>query len=572
MIKNLLKKKNQWLSVILGLAVLFSVHSALAATSVTLTPLGENLSPITGSYDEVFGVTSSPAPTTVANLNLVVLGVTGVTINSTPFTIPAGVAHVVVPAGAVSSGIYAAAVFNGTTIVGPVTAFSVTAISPSSQYSQSSQSQSSGTVPTVPLKGTVTATGQRDDSVPNKFAESFDVVPDSVAPAVANGTLEVFFGGRVLRQVSVSVPPGASSVSVVADNLGPGSYTATLYNTSRNPAGPSISFTVNDGGVCGSAAGTTVPAAPRGLTACAYGTSSTVANTSGMWTWSCTPPVPYAPATCSATASGTANGPLAPVTIGGVVIGFPTNQQTVTGTSATIKGNVAVTVPAPVNISYLWSVSGQPLASETPLLNVASMQTGQTTPITLTFSNLTPGTTYQFAIKNVGSNKLGSPLIFTTPGGATNESAVFEGVDVGNSGTPTPSTLTATIPGTGLVPRCGLTAGTDINGHAATTAEQQMCGLNDFIQLITNVIQGILLLIGVVATILAMYSGFMIIWLGKTSDPGPAVEEAIRKYSKQLLNIVIGLVIIVCAFLIVSTIIRELGVKSDYSLLDIVGL
>ena len=99
-----------------------------------------------------------------------------------------------------------------------------------------------------------------------------------------------------------------------------------------------------------------------------------------------------------------------------------------------------------------------------------------------------------------------------------------------------------------------------------------MCGLNDFIQLITNVIQGILLLIGVVATILAMYSGFMIIWLGKTSDPGPAVEEAIRKYSKQLLNIVIGLVIIVCAFLIVSTIIRELGVKSDYSLLDIVGL
>jgi hypothetical protein len=195
------------------------------------------------------------------------------------------------------------------------------------------------------------------------------------------------------------------------------------------------------------------------------------------------------------------------------------------------------------------------------------MVPGTTEQITMEFTGLEAGKTYQFAIKNKVTNTLSKPFIFTTPGGLTNETALFNGNRVGEIGTAGSFTeMTDTISDKGIVPRCGLTKGSGI-----TAEEEKMCGYSDFLQLISNIVTYGLILIGPLVAIMAMYSGAMIIVLGKNPDPTGELMKQLANHKARLVKIAIGIAIILMSYVIITTILRELGVKKEYQLLDVIS-
>jgi hypothetical protein len=251
-------------------------------------------------------------------------------------------------------------------------------------------------------------------------------------------------------------------------------------------------------------------------------------------------------------------------TAGGISVTFPPDNQVITSNSAEIHGTVYSLVTVPIELSVLSGVAGSPLGNEKPLFS-ATMLPGQSKPITVTLSGLVAGETYYFAIKNAVTGTVTSPLYFTTPGGALNQVAKFAGHAVGGTGAPDDITIEDSISDSGIVPKCGRTAGpnvSDIN-------ETRMCGYKDFIQLVANVINYALLLLGPIIAIYAMYLGVMIIIEGKAKDPTSAMMKRLEDHKKQLGRIVIAVIIILFAWTLIATIIRELGVKPNYVLLDV---
>jgi uncharacterized membrane protein len=96
-----------------------------------------------------------------------------------------------------------------------------------------------------------------------------------------------------------------------------------------------------------------------------------------------------------------------------------------------------------------------------------------------------------------------------------------------------------------------------------------MCGYKDFMQLIANIINYALLFLGPVIAAYAMYLGVMIILEARVSDPTSAVMKKLENHKKQLGRIVLGVIIILFAWTLIATVIKELGVKPNYVLLDV---
>lgn len=123
-----------------------------------------------------------------------------------------------------------------------------------------------------------------------------------------------------------------------------------------------------------------------------------------------------------------------------------------------------------------------------------------------------------------------------------------------------------TISDKGIVPKCGRTQ------NAAGTIpdkELEMCKYQDFMQLITNIIQYALIIIGPIIAMICMFSGAMILWLNYNSDPTTGIQKQIKYYWGILVRAIIGLFIIMIAWVIVATVIKELGVKPAFVLLDV---
>ena len=396
-----------------------------------------------------------------------------------------------------------------------------------------------GNQPVTPadLKVALVAREQsRSLGTPGNFIEVFDATPSGTLTANTDVTLKVYknnsgtsTNAAAVATPTISFPRGShDDVPTYVDGLKPGSYTAVVFSGTKI-----ISDTV-DFDIVDPAPGSTSPA---------------------------TPSTPAKPSTPAAPSSGTVLN-----ATGGMKISFPPGKQSVKETSAEFNGIVKVSIDMPVNIGYVSGVAGSPLSNERTLLAVSNLAKGSEAPIKLSFSGLTAGTTYAFAFVNRESNQTSAPLRFTTPGGKTNEAAVFAGERVGGSEDPTGNiTIDDTISDKGIVPKCGRTKGSpDVQDSELT-----MCGYKDFMQLISNVMQYMLIILGPVVAIFAMFAGFMIMILGRVKDPSKEIMDKLNGYKKLLLRAVVGVLIILLAWTLVATILNGLGVKPEYVLLDL---
>ena len=255
---------------------------------------------------------------------------------------------------------------------------------------------------------------------------------------------------------------------------------------------------------------------------------------------------------------------------GGLYVAFPPGQQNITPTSATLTGVVSVGYTMPVRLSYVWAKQGSPFSNETSLINMISpgMMVGSTQNITLSMTGLTPGTTYQFAMENKVSNTLSSTLQFTTP--TTGSANSLDGTTTtANQAPPATPPVVDTISGTGIVPSCGRTPGNPGVTTSGPGGDQtRMCTLDDFIVLIGNIFKYAIIILGPIVAIVAMYAGAMIIWLKKLPDMNSDQMASLQKYKTLLVRVAVGVLIILSAWILIATIIRELDVKPNYSLLD----
>jgi len=78
-----------------------------------------------------------------------------------------------------------------------------------------------------------------------------------------------------------------------------------------------------------------------------------------------------------------------------------------------------------------------------------------------------------------------------------------------------------------------------------------------------------LIIIGPIIAVVVMFSGAMILWLNYDSDPTAEIEKQKKKYFGILGRAAIGLGIVLIAWVLVATLIKELGVKPEFVLLDL---
>ena len=265
--------------------------------------------------------------------------------------------------------------------------------------------------------------------------------------------------------------------------------------------------------------------------------------------------------------------------VGGLLITFPPAGQTIKQTSATIKANLHALVDLPmVDTTYIWSKTGDPAANvEKKLLKVLGpigMKMGEDQLATLSFTGLTAGKTYTFIVKNKITNTESDPIKFTTPTTANGKSYLsytdgfVDYTSSGGYGAPSTGTpIVDTISDKGIVPPCGRT----IPDDASDELKKQgiPCGYQDFLQLISNILKYALIIFGPIVAVLVIYSGFVIMWLGRIPDPTAEQMQMLRDAKARLVKIGIGIAIILSAWVLIATITRELGVKSSYSLLDL---
>lgn len=259
---------------------------------------------------------------------------------------------------------------------------------------------------------------------------------------------------------------------------------------------------------------------------------------------------------------------------GGVSVLFPPNDQTITENSAVLKGTVSTQIEMPyVSLSIVSGTSPSQLGNEqilslVPITQNQGMIPGEVKNFTVEFTGLTKGATYYFALRNKISNTTSSPIYFTTKGGTpganvdpTGGSPIYDEETYPYNAPDPVGPVEDTISDKGIVPDCGRTSGTD--------AQKAMCGYKQFLELIANVIRYALIIIGPIVAIIAMFSGAMIMFLGSKSDPSMDVMNKLRQYKAWFFRAGIGLLIILSAWIIVATILRELGVKPEYVLLDL---
>lgn len=271
--------------------------------------------------------------------------------------------------------------------------------------------------------------------------------------------------------------------------------------------------------------------------------------------------------------SGPGGGPqgqgieLNPLVVGGATVSFPSSDQKLSKTTADFKGIVSVTIPMDVELSYLFAKADEPFTQEQQVLNKIRMVPGVNQSININLQGLTEGTRYQFVIKNKTANKTSSPIQFTTPGGATNETALFAGNRIGgNLASESFTTLADDVSDKGIVPKCGRTQ--DPN-FPIPESETYPCDANNFFELIGNVIKYGLIILGPIVALIVIYSGLTIIILSSSNDPTGNIKKRISTEKARLAKIALGVAVILSAYLIIATIVRELGVKDSYHMLDL---
>lgn len=145
---------------------------------------------------------------------------------------------------------------------------------------------------------------------------------------------------------------------------------------------------------------------------------------------------------------------------------------------------------------------------------------------------------------------------------------IIEWYDAGSISTPVVNNNNNSSGLTGYTPRqkeilkSGIVP-TDCGYEVGLTGRGRMCNLVDAIQLIQNIIEYIFVLVLPIAAIVFAYAGFLLLSSGGNSSKRDAAKNAMVK-------LVIGVVIVMLAWLLVKTILVALGASSGFTMyLDI---
>lgn len=91
---------------------------------------------------------------------------------------------------------------------------------------------------------------------------------------------------------------------------------------------------------------------------------------------------------------------------------------------------------------------------------------------------------------------------------------------------------------------------------------QEQCQFNHVLELISNVINFVFIMIVPIAAVLFMWWGFRYI----ISADNAQLRQSLKVYFK---NLIIGIVIVLAAWLVIATLLRALGVSEAYVLLKL---
>jgi len=594
---------------------LASAQSSQGSVEVLLQGTATTAGTTAGEYNENIAlIPAIPLPTDLtADLDVFAASDTTTPLKGESVTIPAGTGATSQLIEGLTPGSYAMAVYSGPTRISALGYFLIV-----------STNLSTASAATPPL--IVQATGTTASATAGQFNENIQVIPTVPLSAALTVDLDVFAASDTttpLKHASVPLPAGAGATSQLVEGLVPGSYAAAIYNGSTRMSAlayflvstyvPSL-YPLNLQTVSQSASTTPgqyqekfniTPLTP--LTAVTSVNLKIFKSTNTNTALSSTAvSLPVGAAPTAQTIDKLAPGAYAAALYVGTVkksptlffsigdnsagvdvvsISYPPASQVIGKTSATIVGNVKVQIAIPVKLSYVWGKVGSPMGNETSLLNVAMMQPsasgGAGTQITLNFTNLTVATSYQFAVKNLVLNTISQPLQFTTlnangtsPSSSSNPllygGALFPyqpNAALGGTVTAQAVVFQDNTPATGIVPACGRTAGSGV-----LPSQTNMCGYNDFLQLISNVLHYAIVILGPIIACIVLYAGAMIIWLSSQGgDPTAKAKADMKRYGWMLVRVAVGIAIILLAWVIVATILRELGVKANYSFLDLLS-
>lgn len=369
---------------------------------------------------------------------------------------------------------------------------------------------------------------------PFAITPSFNVAsPISVLWKVLKKTNSTF---QPYDETVVNIPIGSGTTTITQNNMSPGDYSAKLFS------------------------GTTQVSAEY---------TWTIANPNGPTQQSTQQPPQSLPGPLVGSGSNSS------VYLGGMSLWWPPEEQVVNETDATLKAHLSAQLQMPVQIEVLSGLSTTQIDhSFTPTLQPASMnmglEPGEVKTFEVPFTGLVKGTTYYFLVKNNATGTQSPVWNFTTKGGTSpipqSSTTIYDAETSPYADPGTGGPVIDTISDQGIVPHCGRTQNAD---GTVPDNETKMCTYADFMQLIANVIQFALIIIGPIIAIIVMFAGAMVLWLNYNSDPTEEITKQKKKYIGILTRAAIGIFIVMIAWVLVATVLKELGVKQEYVLLDL---
>jgi hypothetical protein len=234
-----------------------------------------------------------------------------------------------------------------------------------------------------------------------------------------------------------------------------------------------------------------------------------------------------------------------------------TNQEK---TNMTLHGKVVPLRTGPLTLKIAWGQTSSSLSTTATVLTRNKLSVGDPSRDALirkqlefsyTFTGITPGTQYFFQLTDTTHNVKYPIKSFTVTnsvvGGASQASD--ETTALMNSVIENEPKINNPYEKTGLVP-CGKKG-------------QAMCTWKDFIKLIGNVLDYVLILIIPIIAIMCVYTGAQIIIYRDRAE-----ELSLAK--SRMFKLLIGVAVILLSWLAVSWLFKVLQVPKDYILLDII--
>lgn len=241
-------------------------------------------------------------------------------------------------------------------------------------------------------------------------------------------------------------------------------------------------------------------------------------------------------------------------------ISFPSSEQVITETSVTLSGSIVALSRVSINLGIIYGTSPSLMLQSGNVYSNPSLASGASDTFTYTMSNLSPGTGYYFQFRDLARNTSSELLYVKTKGGDGTGDTVHYGATVITDGSSVPTSFDSGIvvedpyEDIGLVP-------------CATSTNSTMCGFQDFLKLIGNVIDYTLILLVPATAAVCVYAG--VSFIISRGDP-----TKLKAAKDRLVRVLIAMAVIMLAWAVVAGIYKSLIPEDqldEYILLDVLN-